>query len=325
MTEPRPWVLAVDLGGTRLRLAVVTPEGEPVYQEQQPTPTTRPDILAQMWAVLRRGRDWAVAQGQRLGGIGISTGGRVDFARGEVMDATALLPDWRRVPLRDLTVAHLGLPTWVDNDGNCAALGELWFGAGRDCRDFLSVVVGTGIGGGVILDRQVVRGAAAAAGELGHISVDYQGPVCNCGNWGCVELFASGSGLANLAQTLWEAGLLQFTHKTITSAREITAQDVGESARLGNPMAQDLIRRAGRILGAALTSLLHTLNPERVIVGGTVLDLGEDYWQPLVTTVQARAMAPVPVVRSPLREAGLLGAATLVWQNCQSETLPLPS
>jgi predicted NBD/HSP70 family sugar kinase len=277
--------------------------------------------LAQIWALLCQGRDWAAAQGATLGGIGISTGGRVDFARGEVVDATALLPDWRRIPLRDLTVAELGLPTWVDNDGNCAALGELWFGAGRDCHHFLSVVVGTGIGGGVILDRQVVRGATSAAGELGHISVDYQGPLCNCGNWGCVELFASGSGLANLAQTLWEVGLLKFTHKVITSAQEITTQDVGASARLGNPVAQDLIRRSGRILGTALTSLLHALNPERVIVGGTVLDLGEDYWQPLVTTVQERSMAPATLVRSPLREAGLLGAAALVWQNGGFETM----
>lgn len=315
MTDPQTWALAVDLGGTRLRVAVVSPAGELLYQEQQPTPPSRPDILAQMWALLHRGRDWAVNQGATLGGIGISTGGRVDFARGEVVDATALLPDWRRVPLRELALAQVGLPTWVDNDGNCAALGELWFGAGRDCRHFVNVVVGTGIGGGVVLNGQVLRGADSAAGELGHVSVDYQGPVCNCGNWGCVELFASGSGLANLAQTLWEAGLLQFTHKNITSAQDITALDVGEAARLGNPVAQDLIQRAGRILGTALTSLLHTLNPERVIVGGSVLDLGESYWHPLVSTVQARAMHPVPVMRSPLREAGLLGAASLVWQN----------
>lgn len=324
MTDPDSWVLAVDLGGTRLRMAVVTPSGEFLYQEQHPTPKTRPDILAQMWALLDRAKDWATAQGKGLRGIGISTGGRVDFERGEVVDATALLPDWRRVPLRDLTVRHLGLPTWVDNDGNCAALGELWFGAGRDCRHFLSVVVGTGIGGGVVLDRQVLRGVAGIAGELGHISVDYQGPVCTCGNWGCVELFASGSGLANLAQTLWEAGVLQFTHKTITSATDITAREVGEAARLGNPVAQDLIQRAGRILGTALTSLLHTLNPERVIVGGTVLDLGEDYWQPLVSTVRSRAMAPAPLVRSPLREAGLLGAAALVWQNGVSAGIQPP-
>ncbi|MEN9281032.1 MAG: ROK family protein, partial [Gloeomargarita sp. DG_1_4_bins_134] len=110
-------------------------------------------------------------------------------------------------------------------------------------------------------------------------------------------------------------GLLQFTHKSITTAAEITAQEVGEAARLGNPIAQDLIRRAGRMLGVALTSLLHTLNPERVIVGGSVLALGDDYWQPLVRTIQERAMQPVPVVRSPLRAAGLLGAAALVWQK----------
>jgi len=306
--------LAVDLGGTRLRAAVVNAAGELRYQEQQPTPATRQDILAQMWVLLQRAQDWAVAQGYRVQGIGISTGGRVDFERGEVLAATALLPDWQRVPLRDLAVAHLGLPTWVDNDGNCAALGELWFGAGQDCRHFLSVVVGTGIGGGIILDRQVLRGTTFAAGELGHISVDYQGPPCTCGNWGCVELFASGSGLANVAQTLWQVGVLQFTHKTITSAAEITAQEVGEAARLGHPIAQDLIRRAGRILGTALTSAINAFNPERVIVGGSVLALGDAYWQSLVTTVQEQSMAPVPLVRSPLPEAGLLGAAALVWQ-----------
>ena len=106
--------LAVDLGGTRLRVAVVNRAGEFLYQEQRPTPATRAAILAELGTLLPRAQGWATAQGHRLQGIGISTGGRVDFARGEVLAATALLPDWQRVPLRDWAMAHLGLPTWVD-------------------------------------------------------------------------------------------------------------------------------------------------------------------------------------------------------------------
>ncbi|MCS7031921.1 MAG: ROK family protein [Gloeomargarita sp. SKYG116] len=317
MDDPGDWVLAVDLGGSRLRMAVVNRGGVFLHQRQQPTPKTRLDILAQMEALLRQGQAWAEQAGQKVIGIGISTGGRVDFARGEVVDATALLPDWHRVPLRDWARQRLELPAWVDNDGNCAALAELWFGAGQDCHHFLNLVIGTGIGGGVVINRQVFRGAGFAAGELGHLSVDPQGPICSCGNWGCVELFASGSGLAQLAQTLWDAGLLQFTHRPIAAAHEINAQDVGEAARQGHPLAQDLLRRAGRLLGTALTNLLHTLNPERVIIGGPVIDAGSLYWQSLVQTVQERTMATaqVPLVRSPLTDAGLLGAAALIWQE----------
>lgn len=300
--------LAVDLGGTHLRVAVVDDQGTLRQRWQVPTPSNRSEILEAMVALLAAGRDWVLGQGGWPAGIGVSTGGRVNFATGEVLDATALLPDWRAVPLGSYLRETLDLPVWVDNDGNCAALAEQQFGHGRGQAHFLTLVLGTGIGGGLVVNHHLVRGTRHAAAELGHISIQHDGPVCSCGNWGCVELFASGSGLAAMAQTLVEAGLL-------TLSPPITAEALGRAAQAGHPIAQDVIQRAGRLLGVAITGLLHTLNPQRVILSGPLTQLGDFYLQPLRQTVHERTL---PLAReadiwiSDLKDPGLLGAAGLV-------------
>ncbi len=309
-SRKRKHVLAVDLGGTQLRAALVDDTGDIRERISRPTPDTGVKILREMADMLGTLRANAEAAGQDVSAIGVSTGGRVDHAKGEIVDSTALLPDWNNVPVRRHLEDELGLPVQVDNDGNCAALAERFFGAGRSVTDFITVVVGTGIGGGVVTGGKLLRGAVNAAAEIGHITIDQNGPECSCGNRGCVELYASGSGLANLTRQLLQSG-------TITlDGVPVKAEEIGKAAEAGHKIARQLIQQAGHSLGIALGSVINTFNPQRVILGGNVLKLGDIYLEPLRKAIDERAMRvqreSVEVVLSELEDAGLIGAAAMV-------------
>jgi UDP-N-acetylglucosamine 2-epimerase/N-acetylmannosamine kinase len=167
----------------------------------------------------------------------VSTGGRVDATRGIVLDSTALLEGWAGVPLAGRLRALTGLPVRVDNDGHCAALAERRFGLGRDVLHFVTLVIGTGIGGRIVSGGELLRGARNAAGELGHLVVQADGPLCTCGNRGCVERLASGSGLAQEARALAAGGAL---HIDGCDADAITAEDLGRAAAVGHAQAGEL-------------------------------------------------------------------------------------
>jgi predicted NBD/HSP70 family sugar kinase len=314
-TAPAPAqaAIAVDLGGTQLRAAVVDGSGRVLARRAASTPRGRDAIVAAMVDLVAWAREEAVALGACPVGVGVSTGGRVDALRGIVVDSTALLEGWADVPVARLLGQATGLPVRVDNDGHCAALAERRFGAGRAIQHFVTVVVGTGVGGGVVCDGELVRGAANAAGELGHVSIDADGPACSCGNRGCVERYASGSGLAERARDLARAGQLRVEG---ADPGQISAEALGKAAVQGNLAARDLVRRGGDALGTALCSLVNLLNPQRVILAGPVLALGEDYLGPLRAAVARRAMRTArdgcDIVVSTLDEPALLGAAALV-------------
>lgn len=313
-------VLAVDLGGTNLRAALVDECGSVLVRKSVPTPTNRQEILRQMVFLLRDVHAHAGTSDRFVHGIGVSTGGRVDFARGYVVDSTALLPGWGDLPLRDILEREMHLPVVVDNDGNCAAIAEHLFGEGRDCSDFIVLVLGTGIGGGIVMDDEVIRGTAHAAAELGHFSIDHRGVQCSCGNRGCVELYASGSGLARLASEAMGAGTLVIAG---VSPENVTAEIVGDAARNGNRRAAELIVQAGSLLGGALAGLINAFNPERIILSGSLLALGDMYLNPMRETAHARAMktaaASTELVLSTLRDGALLGAAGLAFQRARAE------
>ena len=290
--------LALDLGGTNLRAALVGEDGSMLAQTALPTPRSPEAILAAMQAMLLPLRDRARAERLPLAGIGVSTGGRVDARTGTVVDATALLPGWRGIRLGEVLRTAFGLPVHVDNDGHCAALAEQRFGAGRDCSHFVTLVLGTGLGGGIVVVDRLVRGAANAAGELGHVSVDAEGEPCACGNRGCAELYVSGSGLARSGRT---------------------APELAAAAHRGDAAARGILREAGQRLGLLLVDLLHLLNPERVVLAGPVtIGCGDMLLGPALDVVAQQALptarANAAIVRSTLSEPGLLGAAALVLE-----------
>jgi glucokinase len=211
----------------------------------------------------------------------------------------------RGVPFRDLMAERLGLPVFVDNDATAAMLAEWRFGAARDCSDALLITVGTGIGGGMVAGGALVRGAQGAAAEFGHMTIDYDGPLCPCGAHGCLEAFVSGTALAREARAL---GL------------DLTAAQVAELAHDGHVGARALVGEMGTRLGTGIANLVNAFNPQVVVLGGGVLALGDLLLEPAREEVARRALAPsrdlVRIV--PTRfgaESGMLGAAVLALEG----------
>jgi len=308
--------LSVDLGGTNLRGALIDAEGTIHHRVSERTPSSKEEILRRLKSTLRGLVDEARRRGAHVHGIGVSTGGRVDFDAGVILDSTALLSDWQNIPLREILQLEFQLPVSVDNDGNCAALAELMLGEGRAASHFITLVLGTGIGGGVVVDGKLLRGARNAAAELGHISISHDGPECSCGNKGCVELYASGSALARQAKELVKSGAIRLDRN---SDQDVSAEALADAARKGNAAAQQLIEQAGTSLGIAVAGLLNTFNPERIILSGSLIKLGDMYMRPFRETVKERSMAvareTAVIVVSDLSDPGLLGAASLVFSR----------
>jgi glucokinase len=291
-----PWVLAIDVGGTWLRVARVTALGRVLDRRRQPTPAGG-DAAAVVEAVGR-----LAAQ---LGGparlAGVAAPGPVDPASGTVYSPPNL-PGWGAYPLRSRLADRLGCPVWVHNDANLAALGEARFGAGRGADPLVYLTVSTGIGGGVILGGRIFEGAHGLAGELGHVIVRAGGPRCNAGHAGCLEALASGTAVQRRAAEL--AG----------TAGEPAAAEVAQAAAAGTAWAIQVLEEAGEALGLAIGGLINAFDPAWVVLGGGLTGAWE-LWAPAMqrsaeAVAMARAQRPVDIRRAALGDdGGLIGAA----------------
>ncbi|XP_078592793.1 bifunctional UDP-N-acetylglucosamine 2-epimerase/N-acetylmannosamine kinase-like [Branchiostoma floridae x Branchiostoma japonicum] len=307
--------LAVDLGGTNLRVAIVGQQGEILHKMTEPTPGTNEERMDVLMRLLVESASKAVELNCRILGIGISTGGRVNPYDGVVLHSTEILEGWNSIDLRTPISSKLHLPVWVDNDGNCAALGEKKFGKGLGSEDFITLIVGTGIGGGIFLNNELVHGANFCAAELGHISVCMDGPDCTCGSSGCVESYASGLALQREAKKLHDADELIVPGVHLTDGEELTAKHVIQAAQLGNKKAEKVVERACEALGSAICTLLHTVNPSHIILCG---HLAPHYVDGVREVIQRRALPSaannIQVMVSDLEEPALLGAASIVLE-----------
>ncbi|XP_019635775.1 PREDICTED: bifunctional UDP-N-acetylglucosamine 2-epimerase/N-acetylmannosamine kinase-like isoform X1 [Branchiostoma belcheri] len=307
--------LAVDLGGTNLRVAIISQQGEILHKMSELTPVTyeqRMDLLVRM---LVEATSKAVELSCRILGIGISTGGRVNPHEGMVLHSTKILEEWSSIDLRTPISSKLHLPVWVDNDGNCAALGEKKFGKGKGSEDFITLIVGTGIGGGIVLNNELVHGANFCAAELGHISVSMDGPDCMCGSSGCVESYSSGIALQREAKKLHDADELLVPGVHLREGEEVTGKHVIQAAQLGNKKAEKVVETACEALGLAVCSLLHTVNPSHIILCG---HLAPHYVDGVREVIQRRALpsaaSSIQIMVSDLEEPALLGAASIVLE-----------
>jgi glucokinase len=294
-------VIGVDLGGTKLLAGTVDSSLNVHHRAHRfARGDGTADVLDTIVDAVREARD--AAEGE-VDAVGFGIPSLIDQERG-VAVTTVHLPI-RDVPFRDLMVERLGLPVFVDNDATAAMLAEWRFGAARGCSDALLITVGTGIGGGMVAGGALVRGAQGAAAEFGHMTIDFDGPLCPCGAHGCLEAFVSGTALAREARTL---GL------------ELTAAQVAELAHDGHLGARALVSEMGTRLGTGIANLVNAFNPEVVVVGGGVLALGDLLLEPARAEVARRALAPsrdlVRIV--PTRfgaESGMLGAAVLALEG----------
>jgi glucokinase len=295
---PPTFVAGVDLGGTWLRVALAGPDGKVRQRVRARTAASEgpAGVLAQIDGLVREAV--AAEPEARLTRLILAIGvpGPVDIGAG-VVEGAPNLPGWRRVPVRDRLEKMLGCQCVIEHDANLGALAEHRRGTGRGTQDFVYVTVSTGIGAGLILGGQLYRGHQGSAGEFGHMVILPEGPVCNCGNRGCLEAVASGTAIAR------QAGVS-------------TAAEVGRLAAAGDHAAQEVLSQAARYVGLALGGLINLLNPEAVAVGGGVVASAPNFWTEILAGV---ADASFPSVRGTCRielaeldeDPGLLGAIEL--------------
>ena len=290
------FVLGIDIGGTNLVVGSVSEDGtrivatasEPTHAEAGAT-----DVLERLVRLAER----AIAAtkkeiaGAEILGVGVGAPGPLDTKRGIVL----LTPNlgWVNLPLRQIIHDRLGLPAALDNDANCAVLGEWWVGAARGARHAIGITIGTGIGGGLILDGKLYHGASDVAGEIGHTTIDTEGRRCKCGNYGCLEAYASGPNIALRAVEEIEAGAVSRLPSLVGGdLSKVTAQTVYQAAQDGDDLALEVVNDTARFLGVGIGNLLNVFNPEAVVVCGGVTLAGDHLFVPLRREVARRAFKP---------------------------------
>ncbi|NXL45750.1 GLCNE kinase, partial [Podilymbus podiceps] len=304
--------LAVDLGGTNLRVAIVSMKGEIVKKYTQLNPKTYEDRLELILKMCVEAASEAVNVNCRILGVGISTGGRVNPREGIVLHATKLIQEWSSVDLRTPISDALHLPVWVDNDGNCAALAERKFGHGKGIENFVTLITGTGIGGGIVHQHELIHGSSFCAAELGHIVVSLDGPECLCGSQGCIEAYASGIALQREAKKLHDEDLLLVEGMSMKEEEVVSAAHLIQAAKLGNAKADSILKTAGTALGLGVVNILHTMNPSLVILSGVLASHYVNAVKDVISRQALSSVKTVDVVVSNLADPALLGAASLV-------------
>lgn len=311
--------IGVDVGGTKILAGAVAEDGSIQATARRPTPRHDAEaVLAQVANVVAELRD---GTDEAIDGVGVGIAGVVDAERSRVYFAPNLR--WSQVPARALLEASTGLPVVVENDGNIAAWGEYRFGAGRGTSDMVLVTVGTGIGGGIVIDGRLFRGAHGAAGEIGHINAVPDGRACGCGRGGCWEQYASGNALVREARELAaerrsEAGLLLSLGDGTPEG--VQGPEVTQAALAGDPIAREAFARVGTWLGRGLADLAAVLDPEVFVIGGGVSESGDLLLASARSTLNDKLIGqqnrPAPLVRAAelANSAGIVGAADLVRQ-----------
>lgn len=313
------WILALDIGGTGMAAGLFAEDDqEPLLVREARTPSASgagavADAAARLVTDVREAGGRQGVDPRRIVGLGAGLPGALDPVRGVVYLAPNL--KWTDIPIRDLLEERLDLPVVVENDANCAALGEWSAGAGRGSALLVALTLGTGIGGGILVEGRVLRGARGAAGEIGHLSIDYDGRICACGNRGCLEAYGSGPSIAARAREALKEGASSSLQDRLGGAlEELGADMVTEAALEGDRFARDLMDETGRLLGAGVASVVNILNPDRVVVAGGVMRAGELLLRPLRDEVRRRAFSVsaencvIAQARDP-ELAGLRGAA----------------
>lgn len=320
MSAEARWIVGVDVGGTTLSVgAVPVAGGEPVALQVRATGSEAGgeavvatlvemvhESIEELESLTGDGRD-------RIAGMGIGSPGPLDRERGVVVETPNL--GWRDFPLRDLLSDAVDLPATLDNDANCATFGEWWVGAGRDARSVVGLTLGTGIGGGIVLDGEILHGVSDVAGEIGHMTVSIDGRRCKCGNEGCLEAYASGPNIAARAVEGIRAGRRSILGDLVDGDLDrVTAATVYDAIVEGDDYARQVMTETARILGAGIANLLNLLNPEIVVIAGGVTRAGEHLFEPLRAEARrrafARAVEACRIVPADLpATAGVIGAA----------------
>ncbi len=316
------YVAGVDLGATSVDLALADLQADILERYTEPA-----DVGDDPQVILGRICELIITMMRRhqlepeqLLGVGLGVPGPVAFLKG-VLIAPPLMPRWEGYPIK--TFMQQTFPTaqvMVDNDVNVMALGELYAGAGQGINNFLFIKIGTGIGCGIICKGEIYRGTDGCAGDVGHICIDYNGPICHCGNPGCLEAMAAGPAIAARGQAAAENGTSEFLAQRLIETGEITAVDVGQAAAAGDRVANEIVKDSGRMVGGMLAGLVNFFNPRLILIGGGVSKIGNKLLSSIRQAVLRRSTAlstkGLRIEFSALGDdAGVIGGIRLALEN----------
>lgn len=308
--------VGVDLGGTNVKTGLVSREGEILYQNKLPSRASEGPkiVISQIAASIKD--CLSHANKKHVEGIGIGSPGIVDNEG--MVKSPPNLANWDAVPLGPEIEKEFGIPVMVENDANAAAIAESKFGTGRNHSDFLFVIWGTGVGGGIILNKKIYRGPSGGAGEIGHISINYEGPLCNCGSRGCVEAYVGQRYLSHRTAERLRAGEKSVIAELVKGdLSKIEPFVISQAAEQGDHLASHVLAEAATLLGVAIGSVMNLMDLRVCVIGGGISAAGNGTMNTIKHSVQRHVLKPlrpdIQVIRAELgNNAGILGAAGLV-------------
>lgn len=312
--------VAFDLGGTNIKAGLLTSKGRLLAGHLERTEGARgPDtVIERLASLVKKLATQAGVSHRSLVGCGIGLPGPLDAKRTKLFSAINL-PGWKNVPLASRLERKLKIPCFMENDANLAAVGEAWQGAGRRANSFCLYTLGTGIGGGVIIDRELWSGASGAAGELGHMTLEMNGRLCGCGQKGCLEAYASATAMVRRCKERLKQG----ARSPLESETGMTAKKIFDAAKGGDALAREIVSEVTLYLGAAIANVVHALHPDLILLSGGMAQAGAILFEPIRREVRRRVF---PVFVKKLRilpakfgdDAGVYGAAAWAFRNIQS-------
>lgn len=317
-------IIGIDLGGTSIKMGLVDRLGRIIRSIESPTPENTGnkgylEVVEAFDKIAKQLLNDCAYHWENILGVGIGIPGFLDFPTGIVVEAVNL--GWHHVPLRNVLEQLWNVPVLLENDANAAAIGEMWTGAGKGAQHLICLTIGTGIGGGVIINGDIYHGVNGSAGEIGHITVKFDGGrLCNCGKTGCLETEASATGIVlnALEKVKGSSGLLK--EEFLKQGNKLTAKSVVDLAKLGDSTCAGVIADAGTLIGTALANMCVLLNPEMIVIGGGIANAGELLFRPLTEAFQKFTMPRIrentAIVPAKLgNQAGIVGAAWLIYRK----------
>jgi glucokinase len=307
MAAENIYYIGLDLGCTFLKYALGASDGSLIVKKKTPSRADQAQsvIFEVIFSAIEELMEEAKTRGGKVVAIGLGSPGAVDFKKCRLIGNTPNLQSWGNAEIRKTITGRFGLPIWADNDANVMALAEATQGAAKGYKYVIALTLGTGIGGGILIDGEIYRGINYAGAELGHLSIAYDGHPCNCGGRGCIEQYASAPAMVR-----------NYLDKIKDASEEVTTITIFARAAEGDQSAIETIDETAEYLGAALASIINTFNPEIIVIGGGVADAGEEFLTRIRHAYEGRTMKPalkgLKLVRAKLgNDAGVVGAISL--------------
>ena len=310
--------IGLDLGGTNLKYALGTSKAEIIVKYSKPSlaDQSQKKIFENMFSAVDQLLQEAKKRNEKVNAIGVGSPGCVDFNNGKLLGPTPNFKDWANVPIKTNFEEKFNLPTWVDNDANLLALAESRKGAGRNYSTILCVTLGTGIGGGIIINHELHRGTHYSAAEIGHIIIEYDGKPCNCGNRGCLEAYTAAPAMVERYRKKLKRSGVMFDFE------DLNTELIFQKAELNEDLAKETIIEMCDYLGVGLANVANTIDPDIIIIGGGVAEAGEEFIQRIEQVIRQNALKPIArklkVAKAELNLAsGIMGAILLAVENYQ--------